>query len=221
MRGDQPAQLRTVLYNDEYRYLYLVEEALARGFVQLLACHHFVTFPLIGKCEPEFSPCPRHKGTEQSYCYKEVYEERKEVIVTHINRSTTLSTEATMPYKKLILKAVEDLRDSHMRSSLDAIYRYVESNLPNGIECNYPLFLTDLKAMAEEGDLELTTAYCGLTPEFKKRRVSDIQKRALKLQSNFPDISVLMDVTSSPTQRSGNHMKNKEAKRRVPGRYPW
>jgi hypothetical protein len=128
-----------------------------------------------------------------------------------------------MPYRKLILKAMDELQDSHMRSSLDAIYRYVESNLPNGIECNYPLFLTDLKSLAEDGDLELTATYCGLTPEYKKRRVSDIQRRAIMLQKYFPDIDVsMMDGSSMSTQqRAGNHIKHKEAKRRVLGRYSW
>jgi hypothetical protein len=126
-----------------------------------------------------------------------------------------------MPYRKLILKAMDELRDSHMRSSLDAIYRYVESNLPNGIECNYPLFLTNLKSLAEDGHLELTAAYCGLTPEYKKRRVSDLQRRAIMLHASLPDIDVSMDASSVSPPRMGNHMKHKEAKRRVLGRYTW
>jgi hypothetical protein len=128
-----------------------------------------------------------------------------------------------MPYRKFILKAVEELRDSHMRSSIDAIYRYVESHLPDGVECNYPLFLTDLKAMAEDGIIEATSTHCSFSPEYKKRRVSEIHARALILQAACPNLSVTMDVVSAPSAKpnSYHHIKHKQAKRRILSRYMW
>ena len=125
-----------------------------------------------------------------------------------------------MPYRKEILKAVEALRDNHMRSSIDAIYRHVESNLPDGVECNYPLFLHNLKSMAEDGDLELTSTHVGLSQEFMKRRLSEIYARGSMLQAGL-HTNVTLLAYYTPSQRSVDHLKNKEAKRRVLSRYSW
>ena len=130
-----------------------------------------------------------------------------------------------MPYRKQILKAVEELRDSNMKSSIDAIYRYVESHLPEGTECNYPLFLTNLKAMGEDGVLELTSTHCAFSPEYKKKRVSEINTRALVLQTAFPDLNCWMDFASDvqPPHLSADHIKHKQAKRRISSsaKHPW
>ena len=122
-----------------------------------------------------------------------------------------------MPYRKLILKAVEELRDSNMRSSQDAIYRYVESRIPNEAECNYPLFLTNLKSMAEDGILELTSTHCAFSTEYKKKRVAEMHARTLLLQTPTPNLNVWMnDVPNdTPWQRNADHIKHKEAMRRV------
>jgi linker histone H1 and H5 family len=122
-----------------------------------------------------------------------------------------------MTYRKLIIKAVEELRDLNMRSSKDAIYRYVESHIPVGMECNYPLFLTDLKALAEDGILEITPTHCSFSQSFKKKRIMEIQARALALQLASPNLNVWMDLMSDdpmPPMHS-DHIKCKEAKRRV------
>ncbi|KAI2513448.1 hypothetical protein MHU86_922 [Fragilaria crotonensis] len=122
-----------------------------------------------------------------------------------------------MPYRKLILKAVEELRDSNMRSSQDAIYRYVESRIPDGVECNYPLFLTNLKTMAEDGILELTPTHCSLSTEYKKKRVAEMHARTLLLQTPSPNLNAWMNDVSDeiPRQRNADHIKHKEAIRRV------
>ena len=122
-----------------------------------------------------------------------------------------------MPYRKLILKAVEELRDSNMRSSQDAIYGYVESHLQNGVECNYPLFLTDLKSMAEDGILVLTSTHCSFSTDYKKKRVADMHARTLLVHTPSPDLNVWMNDVSddTPRQRNIDHIKHKEAIRRV------
>jgi linker histone H1 and H5 family len=122
-----------------------------------------------------------------------------------------------MPYRKLILKAVEELRDSNMRSSQDAIYRFVESHIPNGVECNYPLFLTDLKAMAEDGILEINSTHCSFSADYKKKRVAEMHARTLLVHTPGPDLNVWMNDVSddTPRQRNADHIKHKGAIRRV------
>jgi hypothetical protein len=124
-----------------------------------------------------------------------------------------------MPYRKAILKAVEELRDSHLRSSIDAIYRHVESNLPDGTECNYPMFLANLKSLVEDGDLEMTPMHCSLSPEYKRRRTTEIQDMITKLQA----ISSRRGSFSAgpPSLAKPDHAKHKAARRRQLEHYTW
>lgn len=120
-----------------------------------------------------------------------------------------------MPYRKAILEAVEQLHDHHTRSSVDAIRKYVQSSVPPE-EWNSTIFLTTLKSVIQDGDLELSNAHCELTDSFKKQRVEEI---IASIHKEYPDLVINRPYTtekeqgSSPKRRP-SHSQQKMAKQR-------
>ena len=106
-----------------------------------------------------------------------------------------------MTYRKAILKAVDALHDTHLRSSVKEIRKHVENNLDPGQTLNFHAFLTDVKALVEEGDLELNSMQCGLSPEYKKRKVNVIRDRfwrMQKMQLSNPTSNAFYNLQPSP-----------------------
>ena len=80
-------------------------------------------------------------------------------------------------YRKAILKAIEDLHDCHLRSSVDAIRKHVMSSLESDQhhQFNEVVFMKTLKSMVQVGEVEQHTfVNCALSPEYKKRRAGSL-----------------------------------------------
>jgi hypothetical protein len=120
-----------------------------------------------------------------------------------------------MAYRKAIIAAIEEMGDNHLRSSNEAIEKHVKANLPSGMAWNHVLFLTTLKAIIEDGDVDVLSNAFSLSPDYKKRRVRNIMAK-LQQSPNPPMISLsFADDDDSSTVRNDEHLKHKAAKRKV------
>jgi hypothetical protein len=119
-----------------------------------------------------------------------------------------------MPYRKLILEAIEQLHDYHSRSSVEQIRKHVKASVPPE-EWNNTLFLTTLKSVIQDGDLELANAHCELTESFKKQRVEDI---IASVRKENPSIVInpppFIDKEPGSPKRRPSHSQQKLAKQR-------
>jgi linker histone H1 and H5 family len=102
-----------------------------------------------------------------------------------------------MVYRKAILDAIDQLHDYHSRSSVDAIRRHVESNLPPDL-WNNTLFTKNLLGMVEDGELELHESYCELSSEFKKKRIEQILLNLKAKGAAYEDQVLVSIATSHP-----------------------
>lgn len=124
----------------------------------------------------------------------------------------------SMAYRKAIISAIEDMGDNHLRSSVETIEKHVKANLPSGTEWNHVLFLTTLKAIIEDGDVDVSSNHFTLSPDFKRKRVRSFMTK-LQQCPNPPMIYPSFDAgddNNSPTPRNNDeHLKYKAAKRKV------
>ena len=114
-------------------------------------------------------------------------------------------------YRKAILKAIEDLHDCHLRSSVDAIRKHVMSSLESDQHpFNEVVFMKTLKTIVQVGEVEQHTfVNCALSPEYKKRRAGSLsafveQKKSEGLPVQFPFVP---ETVLPPTHRESAHHK--------------
>lgn len=103
-----------------------------------------------------------------------------------------------MVYRKAILEAIDQLNDYHSRSSVDAIRKHCQDNLPPDL-WNNTLFTKNLMGMVQDGELELHESYCELSDEYKKQRIEKIlanlnEKAGL---NNSYEAQVLVSIATS------------------------
>ena len=78
-------------------------------------------------------------------------------------------------YRKAILKAIEDLHDCHLRSNVDSIRRHAYAALEGDNKWNEVIFMTTLKAIVNDGEVEQSAGVnCALSPEYKRRRANSL-----------------------------------------------
>ena len=124
----------------------------------------------------------------------------------------------SMAYRKAIISAIEDMGDNHLRSSVETIEKHVKANLPSGTEWNHVLFLTTLKAIIEDGDVDVSSNHFTLSPDFKRKRVRSFMTKLQQCPNppmTYPSFDA-GDDNNSPTLRNNDeHLKYKAAKRKV------
>lgn len=139
---------------------------------------------------------------------------QKGELTKHIHKAHKL-TQGEMAYRKAIIAAIDNMGDNHLRSSIEEIEKHVKANLPSDIEWNHILFLTTLKAIMEDGAVEISSNKLSLSPDYKQRKVRSIVTKLCQHSQPAPMALVSLRTDDESTLRNDDHLKYKAAKRKV------
>ena len=82
-------------------------------------------------------------------------------------------------YKEGIIKALDELKD-RTGSSLPAVKKYMQANMPKDKKWANGMFLNILKSMVTSGDLVQIKGSYKLSPDFKKKRADALKPKKPK-----------------------------------------
>ena len=104
-------------------------------------------------------------------------------------------------YRRSILRALEQLHDTHTRSNIDLVRRYAQELLHDH-PWNDILFVQTFKSIQRHGDLlERTGSSAELSPTYKRQRADSLRQQPSKLPEP-PPIVLHHAHKESPARRS-------------------
>ena len=129
--------------------------------------------------------------------------------------STLTHSQAGLPalYRRSILRALEQLHDTHTRSNIDLVRRYAQELLHDH-PWNDILFVQTFKSIQRHGDLlERTGSSAELSPTYKRQRADSLRQQPSKLPE--PPPIVLHHAHKEPPARRSEHEKWKIMPKRL------